>query len=157
MGVLITLVVCVSSAHFKPCMGYCSEWQRLVITCVSDKFLDSTTSYVETSEYLMSVLYKIGSLRFKKFTLLFTGLSIDDIAAQALVFFSAGFENVATLLSFTTLLLAVLQDIQKQVKDEIYEVLAEHGGQVTYEAVQRMRRLDNVVSGRKNLKIHGGF
>ena len=84
--------------------------------------------------------------------MLFTGLSIDDIAAQALVFFTAGFENVATLLSFTTLLLAVHQDIQQQVKDEIDEVLAEHGGQVTYEAVQRMRRLDNVVSGTMNME-----
>lgn len=84
--------------------------------------------------------------------MLFTGLSIDDIAAQALVFFTAGFEFVATLLSFTTLLLAVHQDIQQQVKDEIDEVLAEHGGQVTYEAVQRMRCLDNVVSGRQNME-----
>ena len=84
-----------------------------------------------------------------KVALLFTGLSIDDIAAQALVFFTAGFEVVATLLSFTTLLLAVHQDIQQQVKDEIDEVLAEHRGQVTYEAVQRIKHLDNVVSGRK--------
>jgi len=84
--------------------------------------------------------------------LLFTGLSIDDIAAQALVFFTAGFEIVATLLSFTTLLLAMHQDIQQQVKDEIDDVLAEHGGQVTYEAVQRIKRLDNVVSGRKNME-----
>lgn len=81
--------------------------------------------------------------------MLFTGLSIDDIAAQALVFFSAGFEFVAILLSFTTLLLAVHQDIQQQVQDEIDEVLAENGGQVTYEAVQRIKRLDNVVSGTK--------
>jgi cytochrome P450 len=81
--------------------------------------------------------------------LLFTGLGIDDIAAQALVFFSAGFEVVAILLSFSTLLLAVHQDIQQQVKEEVDEVLAEYGGQVTYEAVQRIRRLDNVLSGRK--------
>ena len=84
--------------------------------------------------------------------MLFTGLSIDDIAAQALVFFTAGFELVATLLSFTTLLLAVHQDIQQQVKDEIDEVLAENGGQVTYEAVQRIKCLDNVVSGMKNME-----
>lgn len=84
--------------------------------------------------------------------MLFTGLSIDDIAAQALVFFSAGFEVVAILLSFSTLLLAVHQDIQQQVKDEIDEVLAEHGGQVTYEAVQRMRHLDNALSGRKKME-----
>jgi hypothetical protein len=31
---MITLVFCVSSAHFKPCVGYWSEWQRLVIMCV---------------------------------------------------------------------------------------------------------------------------
>jgi len=84
--------------------------------------------------------------------LLFTGLSIDDIAAQALVFFTAGFEFVAILLSFTTLLLALHQDIQQQFKDEIDEVLAEYGSQVTYESVQRMRHLDNVVSGRKNME-----
>jgi cytochrome P450 family 6 len=89
--------------------------------------------------------------------LLFTGLSIDDIAAQALVFFAAGFENIAILLSFTTVLLAVHQDIQQQVKDEIDEVLAENGGQITYEAVQRTKHLDNVISGRKNLEIHGGL
>jgi len=34
--------------------------------CVSNKFLDSTMSYVETLEYLISVLYKIGSLWFVK-------------------------------------------------------------------------------------------
>ncbi|GFG34391.1 hypothetical protein Cfor_10820 [Coptotermes formosanus] len=75
-----------------------------------------------------------------------SSLGIDDIAAQALVFFTAGFEFVATLLSFATLLLAVHQDIQQQVKEEVDEVLAEHGGQVTYEAVQRIRRLDNILS-----------
>lgn len=84
--------------------------------------------------------------------MLFTGLGIDDIAAQALVFFTAGFEFVATLLSFATLLLAVHQDIQQQVKEEVDEVLAEHGGQVTYEAVQRIRRLDNILSGRRNME-----
>jgi len=66
MGILITLVLCVSSAHFKTCMGYWSEWQRLVIMCVSIRVLDSTMRYVETLEYLMSVLYKIGSLSFVK-------------------------------------------------------------------------------------------
>lgn len=82
----------------------------------------------------------------------FTGLGIDDIAAQALVFFIAGFELVSTLLCFSTLLLAVHQDFQQQATDEVDEVLAEHGGQVTYEAVQKIRCLDNVLSGRKNME-----
>jgi cytochrome P450 len=77
----------------------------------------------------------------------FTGLGVDDIAAQALIFFIAGFEVVAILLSFSTLLLAVHQDIQEQVREEVDKVLAEHGGQITYEAVQSIKHLDNILSG----------
>jgi len=65
MGILITLVLCVSSAHL-PHVDYWSEWQSLVIMCLSNKFLDSIKSYIETLEYLTSVLYKIGSLSFVK-------------------------------------------------------------------------------------------
>jgi cytochrome P450 family 9 len=94
-------------------------------------------------------LSHIGCHRFIRsfIALKFTGLGTDDIAAQALVFFSAGFEVVATLLSFSTLLLAVHQDIQKQAREEVNKVLAEHGGQVTYEAVQSIKYLDNILSG----------
>jgi cytochrome P450 len=94
-------------------------------------------------------LSDIGCLRFIRslIALQFTGLDIDDIAAQALVFFSAGFEVVATLLSFSTLLLAVHQDIQEQAREEVDKVLAEHGGQVTYEAVQSIKHLDSILSG----------
>jgi cytochrome P450 len=97
-------------------------------------------------------LSNIGSLRFiRSFNdLQFTGLGIDDIAAQALTFFSAGFEVVATLLSFSTLLLAVHQEIQEQAREEVDKVLAEHGGRVTYEAVQSIKHLDNILSGIGN-------
>lgn len=84
----------------------------------------------------------------------FTGLGIDDIAAQALVFFSAGFEFVATLLSFSTLLLAVHQDFQQQAREEVDKVLADCGGQVTYEAVQTIKHLDNILAGGKNIGAH---
>jgi cytochrome P450 family 9 len=84
----------------------------------------------------------------------FTGLGIDDIAAQALVFFSAGFEVVATLLCFSTLLLAVHQDFQQQAQEEVDKVLANSGGQVTYEAVQTIKYLDNVLAGRKKMEGH---
>jgi cytochrome P450 len=77
----------------------------------------------------------------------FTVLDTDDIAAQALIFFLAGFEVVATLLSFSTLLLAVHQDIQEQVREQLDKVLAEHGGQITYEAVQSIKHLDSILSG----------
>lgn len=69
-------------------------------------------------------------------------LDIDDIAAQALAFFSAGFEVVALLLSFTTVLFAQHQDLQQQVREEIDQVLAQNQHEVTYETIQKMKLLD---------------
>ncbi|KAJ4426215.1 hypothetical protein ANN_27026 [Periplaneta americana] len=83
---------------------------------------------------------------------MFTGLDIDDIAAQALVFFSAGFEVVAVLLSFASTLLAVHQDVQERAREEIDEILAKYDGQVTYEAIQSMKQVDNVLSGENCFK-----
>ncbi|XP_069689911.1 cytochrome P450 9e2-like [Periplaneta americana] len=79
-------------------------------------------------------------------------LDIDDIAAQALVFFSAGFEVVAVLLSFASTLLAVHQDVQERAREEIDEILAKYDGQVTYEAIQSMKQVDNVLS--ETLRIY---
>jgi hypothetical protein len=99
--------------------------------------------------FLFYFVTSFGSLRFIRSFIAFrsTGLGVDDIAAQALLFFVAGFEVVAILLSFSTLLLAVHQDIQEQVREEMDKVLAEHGGQITYEAVQSIKCLDNILSG----------
>ena len=77
-----------------------------------------------------------------------SGLGIDDIAAQALVFFTAGFELIALLLSFSTVLFAKHQDIQQRVRDEIDEVLKENDNQINYETIQKMKLLDCFIAGR---------
>ncbi|XP_047118281.1 probable cytochrome P450 6a14 [Schistocerca piceifrons] len=73
-------------------------------------------------------------------------LSIDDVAAQAFVFFIAGFETSSTTMSFALHELAHHPDIQARLQDEIDSVLKQHDGQVTYEAINSMSYLDKVVA-----------
>jgi hypothetical protein len=72
---------------------------------------------------------------------------MDDITAQALVFFLAGFDTTSTLLSFASHQLAVHPDVQSKLQEEIDTTLQQHGGQITHEAVHSMKYLDMVVSG----------
>ena len=71
----------------------------------------------------------------------------DDLAAQAVQFFLAGFETGATLLCYTTHQLATHPDVQSRLQEEIDMTLNKDGGNVTYEAVHGMKYLDMVVSG----------
>ncbi|GJQ77436.1 hypothetical protein Trydic_g20834, partial [Trypoxylus dichotomus] len=73
-------------------------------------------------------------------------LSDLDIAAQALVFFFAGFDSVATLMSFLGYELAVNPDIQQKLQQEIDETLLQCNGNLTYEALMKMKYMDMVVS-----------
>lgn len=73
-------------------------------------------------------------------------LDMDNIAAQALVFFLAGFDTTSTLLCFASHQLAVHPDIQSKLQEEIDTTLQQHGGQITHEAVHSMKYLDMVVS-----------
>lgn len=70
-----------------------------------------------------------------------------DIAAQAMIFFLGGFETVATALCFTIYELALNEDIQERLREEIDEAWVENDGKVTFELISKMRYLDMVVSG----------
>ncbi|XP_023714370.2 cytochrome P450 6a2 [Cryptotermes secundus] len=76
------------------------------------------------------------------------GLSIDSLAAQAFVFFLAGFETSSTTTTFCMYELSLHQDIQERLREEIDVVLKKHEGKITYEAIQEMEYLDKVVSGK---------
>jgi cytochrome P450 len=71
----------------------------------------------------------------------------DDITAQVVLFFVAGFEAASTFLCFSTHQLALHPDIQSRLQDEVDQTLKENGGKLTYEAVHGMKYLDMVVSG----------
>ena len=73
-------------------------------------------------------------------------LSIDDIAAQSFIFFLAGFETSSTLMCFMALELALNQDVQGRLREEVDKYLAEENGQISYESLTKMDYMEMVVS-----------
>ncbi|XP_049832528.1 probable cytochrome P450 6a13 [Schistocerca gregaria] len=90
-------------------------------------------------------------------------LSMDEVAAQAFVFFIAGFETSSTTMSFALYELALNPDVQKRLQEEV-DATMKNNGQLNYEAITGMPYLDKVVSetlrkyppgallGRKNIR-----
>ncbi|KAK5638809.1 hypothetical protein RI129_013104 [Pyrocoelia pectoralis] len=72
-------------------------------------------------------------------------LTIAELTAQAFLFFLAGFESSSTAMTFCLYELAVNQDIQQRVREEIVSVLEEHDGVLTYETIKQMIYLKQVV------------
>lgn len=69
-----------------------------------------------------------------------------DLAAQAFIFFLAGFDTVATAMSFMAHELAINPDVQQKLYNEIVETENDiNGKSVTYEKLQNMKYLDQVV------------
>ncbi|XP_017040712.2 probable cytochrome P450 6a21 [Drosophila ficusphila] len=73
-------------------------------------------------------------------------LTIEQIAAQAFVFFAAGFETSSTTMGFTLYELAQHQDIQDRVRKEVLEICQKNNGELTYESVKDLVYLDQVIS-----------
>nr|CAD7440016.1 unnamed protein product [Timema bartmani] len=73
-------------------------------------------------------------------------LTVDEMAAQAFVFFIGGFETSSTTISYTLYEMAMNLSLQAKLQAEIDFTLDKHGGEITYEAVQGMEYLDKVVN-----------
>nr|AVL92875.1 CYP450 [Locusta migratoria] len=69
-----------------------------------------------------------------------------DMAAQAMIFFFAGFETVSSVLTFCSYLLAAHEDVQRRLQQEVDDVMKKSGGQPSYEQVIGCQYLDMVIS-----------
>lgn len=76
------------------------------------------------------------------------GLTMEQLTAQAFVFFVAGFETSSTAMGFCLFELAINEDIQSKVRQEINDVLKKYDGKVTYEGIQEMKYLGQVFDGK---------
>lgn len=74
-------------------------------------------------------------------------LTLEEVTAQAYIFFLAGFETSSTTLSFCLFEIAKNPKIQAKVHEEIDRVLAKYNGDITYESVSEMKYLENCIDG----------
>ncbi|KAI4462826.1 cytochrome p450 [Holotrichia oblita] len=72
-------------------------------------------------------------------------IDVNEVQAQCVLFFLAGYETTASTLTFALYELAYNENVQKQLKKEVVAVIAKHDGVLTYEAVQEMKYLQMVI------------
>ncbi|CAH0555970.1 unnamed protein product [Brassicogethes aeneus] len=72
-------------------------------------------------------------------------LTLNEMAAQAFVFFIAGFETSATTMTFALFEMSLNQDVQERVRQEVREVLARHNGEINYDSIMEMRYMEQVI------------
>lgn len=107
---------------------------------------------------LLLELRKMGNIKGTKtsenITSQDTSLEITDtvIAAQAFVFFAAGYETTATTLSYVFYELAMHPEIQEKVIDEIDRVLKENNDELSYDVLKEMKYLGRVFD--ETLRLH---
>lgn len=75
-------------------------------------------------------------------------LTMNEIVAQAVLFFIAGFETSSTTMHYCLYELARNPDVQSKVRAEIREVYKKNGNTVSYETIKEMKYLGQVVDGK---------
>nr|QZM07463.1 cytochrome P450 monooxygenase CYP6SZ1 [Lasioderma serricorne] len=72
-------------------------------------------------------------------------VNINEMTSEALLFFNAGFETSSTTGTFCLYELAKNPEVQDRLREEVHEMLENNNGQVTYEGVQEMKYLAQVI------------
>ncbi|EEB11224.1 conserved hypothetical protein [Pediculus humanus corporis] len=70
---------------------------------------------------------------------------LNEAAAQAFVFFLAGFETSSTTMTFALYELARNEDVQEKLIDEIDRILIKYDNKITYEGISEMHYFDWVI------------
>ncbi|KAH8321297.1 hypothetical protein KR074_000698, partial [Drosophila pseudoananassae] len=73
------------------------------------------------------------------------GITFNELAAQAFIFFLAGFETSSTTMGFALYELACNPEIQDKARKEVDFVLAKHNGKLEYDSMKEMSYLEKVI------------
>uniref|UniRef100_A0A2L2Y8V1 Cytochrome P450 3A11 n=1 Tax=Parasteatoda tepidariorum TaxID=114398 RepID=A0A2L2Y8V1_PARTP len=73
-------------------------------------------------------------------------LTHEELVSQCVTFLVAANDTTASLLTTTTHILATNESIQEKAYQEVAKHLQETNGKLTYEALQKMKYLDNIMS-----------
>lgn len=74
-------------------------------------------------------------------------MTTSEIAAQAFIFFLAGFETSSSAMAFCLFELAKQPKVQKEIRQNVRDVLKKRGGEFTYEAMLEMQLLEQAIYG----------
>lgn len=128
---------------------------KVVLDDVSDFFLGAIKNTIEVREKnnikrndFMNMLIELknnGKLEGDSSSV--GSITFDELAAQAFVFFGAGFETSSTTMSYTLYELSLNHDIQNKAREEVLRVLEKYDGVMSYEAVTDMKYIEQIISG----------
>lgn len=87
-------------------------------------------------------------------------LNSRSMVAQSFMFILAGFDTTASVLAFSSFLLAKNKDQQQRLRDEVRQIVKKHGD-ITYQGIIEAKLLDACLQGsyevaniqKNNLKI----
>ncbi|KAK4878165.1 hypothetical protein RN001_010671 [Aquatica leii] len=74
-----------------------------------------------------------------------SGLTIEEVAAQALLFFLAGFETSSSVMMYCLFELALNQNIQEKLREELNAVIKDYDQVVTYECLNDLVYMGQVL------------
>ena len=74
------------------------------------------------------------------------------MVAQSVLFIIAGYETTASLLAFSSFLLAKNKDQQQRLRDELQQMVEEHGG-ITYQGIMEAKLLDACLQGNTRISF----
>lgn len=75
-------------------------------------------------------------------------LTMNEVAAQAFLFFLAGYETSSTTMTFCLYELAKNREIQDKAREEVVNVLKKRDGKLTYDSLMDMHYLEKVILGK---------
>lgn len=79
-------------------------------------------------------------------------INIDEMAAQAFIFFMGGFETTSNILGFLVHEVGVNPDVQSKLQAEIDNIVEQTNGKPTYEDINGMQYLDAVL--KETLRLY---
>lgn len=80
-------------------------------------------------------------------------LSMNDCLAQAFIFLLAGSDTSSFTISYALSELGHNHEIQERLRKEIDEKTADSNGEITYDSLQEMTYLNQVVNGKQNFNF----